>query len=91
MATYGGFTVVVSNAAMAEISKRLNDASEGEGSVTLVRKTADGYNEIVAEFPGTWLPDAADGAWVDALQTWLDNDGSAVAVARANVKAALAS
>lgn len=88
MATYGGFTVVVSNAAVTEIGKRLSDASEGEGSVRVIKRE-NGYNEITAEFPGTWLPDSAENAWVDALQTWLDNDGSAVAVARQNVIAAL--
>lgn len=82
--------MVVSNAAVAEISKRLREASEGEGFVMTIRRER-GRNEITAEFPRTWLPGAAEAAWVDALRAWLDNDGSAVTDSRTNVQAALAS
>ena len=89
MATYSTFSVVVSNAAVTEIGKRLRESSEGEGFVTTIRRE-NGLNTICAEFSSQWLPESADSAWVDALQAWIDNDGSAVSVSRQNVLKLLA-
>lgn len=73
MTTYASPSVRLSNAAKSDVSRRLKDATDGEG--TLQRMANGSY---VAAMPGTWLADAAEETWREVLLAWIREDGSAV-------------